>query len=169
MEDIIIQRIVLGLGSNLGDREANINYAIDLLVDKNILSKIIVSSIFKNPALLKENSPKEWNIEFYNVAVIGWTSYSPTKLLKKIKEVEILVGRKKREIWAPREIDIDILAYGNKVFQNDELVIPHKDLLNRDFALLPLSEVWPEWKFPVKGKYYNISVNELTKIFLNNK
>jgi 7,8-dihydro-6-hydroxymethylpterin-pyrophosphokinase len=63
--------------------------------------------------------------------------------------------------WGPREIDLDILAYADTVLESEALTLPHGGLLTRDFALLPLSEVAPEWRYPASGKYHGMRPEEL--------
>jgi len=73
-------------------------------------------------------------------------------LFKFIKSVEQQVGRKVTTKWGPREIDLDILFFNDIVYSDDEIAIPHKDLLNRDFVLVPLSEIAPELIHPLMNK-----------------
>jgi len=142
--------IVLGLGSNQGDREVFLQSAIAKL--KNILTNVKVSNIYDSPALLPENAPPEWNINFLNMAIAGECKLSPKELLNKVKELELGLGRKYRGHWSPREIDIDILAYNNLIINEENLQIPHKFLLERDFAIIPFSEIYPDWIHPIIGK-----------------
>src|SRR3989338_4556702 len=140
-------RIIFGLGSNLGNRKLNINKA-HLLLEENLeLKNIKTSKIFENKALLKPNSPKEWNIDFFNIALsadINLTTFSPQKILEIIKNIEKEIGRQEREAWAPREIDIDILAIADLIINLDEkLQIPHKSLVERNFFLKTFAEIEP--------------------------
>ena len=73
-------------------------------------------------------------------------------MFKFLKSVEQQVGRKVRTKWGPREIDLDILFYNDMVFSDDEITIPHKDLLNRDFVLVPLCEIAPDLIHPIMNK-----------------
>lgn len=132
---------VLGLGTNVGDRLANIAAAVRSLA--GILRDVRVSPIYESEALLLPGSPEEWNLPFYNIALHGKTALSPVELLRKIKEIEQALGRKDRGRWAPREIDIDLLSWGNLKVELPDLTIPHKGLLERAFALLPLFDVAP--------------------------
>ena len=152
--------VVLGLGSNLGDRLNYLEMAISKLQKMKVIENISLSSIHQTKALLLENSPKEWDLDFMNMAVRGITKLSPFELLAAIKNIEQIIGRKHTERWSPREIDIDILAYGEEVMHG-ELIIPHEHLLNRPWAIGPLSEVYPSWKYPVPGPYYQLSAKEI--------
>lgn len=158
--------IILGIGSNLGDRAAYIAHAINLL--SKILSEIRISSIYESEALMPEGAPISWNIPFLNLAISAKTELSPASLLKKIKQIEKKVGRKKSyKRWSPREIDIDILAFGKKNITTKDLTIPHKNLLERAFFLLPMQDIAPDWKYPVRGKNHGKTIRTLVKSCLD--
>ncbi len=134
---------VLGLGTNVGDRLGNIAAAVRRLA--GVLRDIRVSPVYESDALLLPGSPEEWNLPFYNIALYGKTPLSPVELLNQVKKIEQELGRQDRGRWAPREIDIDILAWGTLKVDLPELTIPHKGLFERAFALLPLFDVAPEF------------------------
>jgi 2-amino-4-hydroxy-6-hydroxymethyldihydropteridine diphosphokinase len=137
--------IVLGLGSNLDDRNNYLEQAITKLKEKNILDNITCSTIIESKAALLPNSPDEWDLDFLNMAVRGYTNLTPNELLESIKEIEKELGRKVSAPWSPRIIDIDILIYGDQVIKTDELIIPHPELMERPWALNPLLEIFPDW------------------------
>ena len=95
--------------------------------------------------MLLPNSPKEWNVEFFNIAFsadIDLQKFSPEKILEIVKEIEKNLGRKEREKWAPREIDIDILAIGDlRISLGEKLTIPHPGLMERDFFIQTVKEI----------------------------
>ncbi len=155
--------VVLGLGSNLGDREKYLKEAILQIEKQGLLKDIILSSIITAKAMLPENGPKEWDIDFLNMAVRGKTILTAQELLKKIKKIEIEMGRMHRERWAPREIDIDILVYGEEVIEEDHFTVPHKHLLERSWAIGPLAEVYPDWQYPILGACYKIFAKDIVK------
>jgi len=128
---------------------AHLRAAVALL--SRVLTDMRVSTVYRSPALLPEGAPAEWNIDYYNMAVAGKSSLSPQQLLAQVKAVEQSLGRVFRGVWGPREIDVDILAMDGLQLQSPELIIPHKGLLQRDFALLPLAEIVPEWNCPATG------------------
>ncbi len=140
-------RIVFGLGSNLGDRNFYLDEAVLELTQQLFLSNSKTSAIFRNPAMLLPNSPKEWDVEFFNIAFsadINLQKFSPEKILETVKKIEKNLGRKERERWAPREIDIDILLIeGVKIELGEKLTIPHRDLFNRDFFVKTVEEIEP--------------------------
>lgn len=154
-----MNRIVFGIGSNLGDRELFIKNAITKLTQKLQLKNPKSSQILQNKALLLANSPKEWDIDFFNIAFSGNINlelFSPLKILKIIKEIEEEIGRIDRGKWSPREIDIDILAIDNlKIDESNILQIPHLELFNRDFFMVPFLEIEPEILQKIKSNYQN--------------
>jgi len=141
----VVKRIIFGLGSNLGDREFYLDTAVAELERELLLSNSRKSKIFKNPAMLLPNSPKEWDVEFFNIAFsadIDLQKFSPEKILEIVKKIEKNLGRREREKWAPREIDIDILAIGDlRISLGDKLTIPHPGLMERDFFIQTVKEI----------------------------
>jgi len=153
--------IVLGLGTNLGDRSTHLNLAIKEL--ETCISGLQRSSIYETKALCPSDAPREWNRPFLNMAVMGESDLEPHQLLEKIKQIEIKRGRQHRKRWAPREIDIDILIWDDMVINKDGLQIPHSQLLERDFVLGPLAELLPHWEYPVHGNFFRKKVWELAR------
>jgi len=135
--------IVIGLGSNVGERGAMLDAALAEL--GRILENMNISGRYETTALLLPDSPLEWNIPFLNMAASGETSLKPQDLLAELKHIEQKLGRVDRGRWAPREIDLDILAYGDVEMNTPELTIPHAALFDRYFALAPFAEVAPNW------------------------
>ena len=90
------------------------------------------------------------------------TNLSPQDLLKKCQQIEISLGRIRRGHWGSREIDIDILSYGSRIIDNYDLVIPHPEIENRSFVLMPMLELSPEWLHPETG----ITIKELWENWL---
>ena len=146
----------LGLGSNLGDRKEYLSMACNQLRSK-ALKEFRASSIYESEPLLKMPQPK-----YFNMVVCGLTVLSPQELLKKCQQIEISLGRVQRERWGCREIDIDILSYGNRIIDNDDLVIPHPEIENRSFVLMPMLELSPDWFHPETG----IKIKELWESWL---
>ena len=135
----------LGLGSNLGDRKEFLSMACNQLRSEAV-REFRESSIYESEPLLKMPQPK-----YFNMVVCGLTFLSPQKLLKKCQQIEISSGRIRRKRWGSREIDIDILSYGSRVIDKDDLVIPHPEIENRSFVLMPMLELSPEWLHPRTG------------------
>ncbi len=131
--------IGIGLGSNIGDKPANIAAALARLQASGAVEVTAVSSIYRTAP---------WGYldqeDFANACALGTTRLAPAALLAEIKAVEAEIGRKEGPRWGPRLIDIDILFYGDEVFDSAELVLPHKELFNRGFVLAPLAEIAPD-------------------------
>lgn len=162
-------RVILGLGTNLGDRLGFLSQAIGQLTDGDApsLTDIMLSSIYESKALLPENAPTSWDISYYNMAVSGVTQRTPEEMLTHIKAIEHQLGRRPSDRWSPREIDIDILAWGDVVMDTPLLTIPHKGVLERDFVLLPIADIAPKWCYPVLGKDYSRPASQLAERFKN--
>lgn len=148
-------RIVFGLGSNLGDRQQNIYSAINLLTIHLHLSKTKTSFFLVNPPLLPENHPKEWELDFLNVAFsadINLSLFPILSVLHICQSIEQQIGRnsesitkKEQKKWAPREIDIDILLLDNlQIKYQNILQIPHYQLNNRSFFLETVKDIEPK-------------------------
>jgi 2-amino-4-hydroxy-6-hydroxymethyldihydropteridine diphosphokinase/dihydropteroate synthase len=139
-------KILLGFGSNLGDRKQNIKDAIGQF---NFIDK--VSSPYETKALLPEGAPLSWDLHYINVVASGNLEITDAHkdllaLLAKIKQYERRAGRDQQAPrWSPRVIDIDILACGFIKLNTEELIIPHPQFLNRDFTLEPAKEIEPEF------------------------
>jgi 2-amino-4-hydroxy-6-hydroxymethyldihydropteridine diphosphokinase len=133
--------IYLALGSNMGDSAALIDQAVKLLREK--VSDIKQAPLYHSKAYGYTDQP-----DFFNTALFGQTELGPEELLEFVKEVEREVGRVKRFRWGPREIDIDIIFYGNETIDHPHLHIPHADFANRDFVLKPLCDLNPDFKDP---------------------
>ena len=146
----------LGLGSNLGDRKEFLNMACNYL-SSEVITGFRASSIYESEPLLKMKQSK-----YFNMVVCGLTVLSPKDLLKKCQQIEISLGRIRREHWGSREIDIDIISYGNRTINKDNLVIPHLEIQNRSFVLMPLLELSPKWLHPENG----ITIKELWENWL---
>lgn len=155
------QRVLLGLGSNVGDRRDMLRRAVWLLAPD--LSDVLLSNIYESPALLPEGAPAEWNIPFLNMCLSARTHLTPQALFERCKTVEAELGRQVRGYWGPREIDIDLLAYGQRVLNSPELTIPHPRLLERDFVLLPLCEIAGAWCYPVAGEHEGKSLEQIAR------
>lgn len=138
---------VLGLGANTGNRLKYLTKAVREL-SEHVLHALEVSPIYESRAILPDGAPESWDMPFLNMAVRGETHLSPESLLKQVKYIEHKVGRRPRGEWGPREIDIDILIYEDLCIDTGDLVIPHKHLCERSFALVPLADLVPNWRFP---------------------
>jgi 2-amino-4-hydroxy-6-hydroxymethyldihydropteridine diphosphokinase len=143
--------ILLALGSNLGNREEFLAAA-RMVLGMFDVEIIKASAMMETPALVPEGAPSDWNIPYLNQVIVVKTYLQPMDLLSCIKHIEADLGRKPAARWAPREIDIDILAYDDLLMVEDVLTLPHPQMDVRDFVLKPLVEIAPDWVHPVLGK-----------------
>lgn len=141
--------VYLGLGTNLGDKAANLHAAVHLISGK--IGKVISLSSFYATA--------PWGFEsensFLNAAICVETSLSPLEVLHRTQEIERTLGRTHKStggIYHDRIIDIDLLLYNKGIIQTPELTIPHPLMLQRDFVMNPLVEIAPDVVHPVFGK-----------------
>ena len=139
------QGVFIGLGSNLGDRRLNIADALDRI------RKLPGTRILKESSLYESEPHGDAKTWFVNGVIEVETEFSPENLLKKLKGIESAMGRKrvKGKRWGSRIIDLDILFYTNLVVRKRSLKLPHPEIANRRFVLLPLSELAPQLIHPV--------------------
>lgn len=137
----------LGLGSNIGER---------ITFMEKALSGI---SRIKNTDIIKSSSVYEtepWGYteqnDFLNCTVEISTGLEAAELLAEIKEIENKAGRSPGKKWSEREIDIDLLFYGNEIIENDFMIVPHRQIENRKFVLIPLAEIAPDFIHPLLNK-----------------
>lgn len=137
----------IGLGSNMGEREEYLYGAIEAL---NAHPEIEVKKI----STFIETKPygNEKQDDFLNGAIKIETMLSPIQLLDVCQKIEDDFGRERTEQWGPRTLDIDILIYDDQIIETERLVIPHPDMMNRDFVLRPMKEIAPSFMHPVTGK-----------------
>lgn len=136
-------RVYMGLGSNLGDREGFIRAAIEALERAPQLRVVRRARLYESQPLGVTDQP--W---FLNTVVELETTLSPRELLARCKQIERALGRQDRERYGPREIDLDILLYGDIVLHEPDLIIPHPELHRRRFVLVPLLELAPQQIHP---------------------
>ena len=141
--------VYIQLGSNIGERESFITKSMHK-VECNIGKIITASSIFETTAWGNENQNN-----FLNSVIEIKTPFDAFTVLQKSQEIENNLGRKRSDKWGERTIDIDILFYNNKIINTKELIIPHPLIQKRNFVLVPLSEIAPNYKHPILKK--NIS------------
>ena len=137
----------LGLGGNVGDRFHYLQRAVDLLDADRRTQVRAVSCVYETEAVTAEGDEQS-QPPYYNLAVRVTTTRSPLALLDLCAQVEGRLGRVRGTRWGPRTIDVDVLLYGDRVLRGRRLVVPHPRLLERAFALVPLTEVAPGWHLP---------------------
>ncbi len=138
--------VYLGLGSNVGDRTAQLRTAEELI--RQHIGKIVRRShLYETEPW---GNPKQ--DAFLNRVVMVNTTLAPRELLEAIAKIERQMGRQRKEKWGPRVIDIDILFYWRRVIRDKGLEIPHPELHKRAFVLVPLLELAPDLEHPILKK-----------------
>jgi 2-amino-4-hydroxy-6-hydroxymethyldihydropteridine diphosphokinase len=140
------KKLVLSLGSNLGNRYAYLLRTIQK-IEKYFNSKPVIAHFYETPPWGNENQSR-----YINTAIYLHTDIPIDQCLKKVQAIEKEMGRLKTEKWGPRMIDIDILFYEDDVVEIDELVVPHQYLHQRAFVLKPLQDILPNFIHPLKNK-----------------
>jgi 2-amino-4-hydroxy-6-hydroxymethyldihydropteridine diphosphokinase/dihydropteroate synthase len=153
--------VVLGLGSNLGDRLASLRLALRALAKIANFRIEQVSPVYLSDALLPEDGSSSWDLPYLNLAIRCQTTLTPLELLQHTKNIEIALGRVPGKNWAPRPVDIDILAWDDLIQFDDKLHVPHEHLHTRPFALWPLADVAPRWIYPLKNAFYGKTATEI--------
>lgn len=135
----------VALGSNLGDRDANLREALYRLTAEGDVTLLRVSRFIDNPAV---GGPTD-SPPFLNAAAAVDSTLPPLILLQRLLDIEQAMGRLRTVRWAPRLIDLDLLLYGDEILQTPQLTLPHPLLHERAFVLQPLAEVVPHAVHPV--------------------
>jgi 2-amino-4-hydroxy-6-hydroxymethyldihydropteridine diphosphokinase len=141
-----VDRVVIALGSNVGDRAAHLDFAVSRLRD--LLSDLRVSSYHET---VPQGVPGEQPL-FLNAVVAGETNLDPRGLLGKLLAIEQERGRERPHVGAPRTLDLDLVLFGDQVVESGELIVPHPRFRERSFVLEPLVEVAADARDPVTGR-----------------
>lgn len=138
------QLAYIGLGGNLGDRKANIDRAVEMLKTTPGIDSLRKSELLETEPLDQAEQP-----EYLNTVAELRTGLDPNALLKKMFEIEQALARQRREKWAPRTIDLDLLLYGDEVIETEELTVPHSRMHLRSFVLKGMCELNADLRHPV--------------------
>ncbi len=147
----IIYRTYLHLGSNVGDRLGNLLKA-KFVIQRKIGHIQLLSQVYETEAWGNTNQSS-----FYNQALLIRTEMTAQQVLDTIHEIENQLGRQRDEHWGPRTIDIDILFFEHEIMNTRKLTLPHPRLHERNFVLVPLEEIAPDFIHPILNK----SIKEL--------
>ena len=147
--------VYIGLGSNLGGDLAspkqNIASAIDALGEIQSTQMISASSFYES----KPVGPQDQG-DYINAVVKLETDLDETELLDSLQAIENDHGRERKQHWGPRTLDLDILLFGDQIIHDERLTIPHSELCNRPFVLVPLAEIEPDCVIPEKGQVADV-------------
>ena len=154
-----MQTVYLGLGSNKGKRISYIEKAIEEI------SGLPETKIFVRSGIYETEPWGNIEQEDYLNSVIGiQTQLNAEDLLKELKSIEKHIGRKENKKWSEREIDIDLLFYGNEIIDKDHMKVPHGQIENRRFVLVPMNEIAPGFMHPVFKKSISQLLEDTTDI-----
>ncbi len=148
------KNIFLLLGSNVGDRLANLRQAIGS-IENQLEIVLIKSQVYETGAWGKKDQSN-----FLNQAVQVESTLSPERLLSKIQLIEESMGRTRTEKWGERIIDIDIIYFGNEIINRPDLMVPHPLMQERRFVLVPLVEIAPYFIHPQRQKSNTVLLSE---------
>ena len=137
--------VFIALGSNLGDRAANLQAAIEALEPE--VHTLKCSPVYETPPWGYSDQP-----QFLNQVVEAETDLPPLALLEYMKKIEVQLGRQETFRFGPRLIDLDIIFYDREVIDSPPLIIPHPRLAERGFVLMPLADLAPDFRHPILGE-----------------
>lgn len=149
-------RAFIGLGSNLGDREATIRAALEAIADLPQTDLVRVSSLYDTEPVGEIEQPN-----FLNAAALVDTELDARQLLWNLKLVEKRLGRVRTQPWGPRTIDLDLLLFGDQIIEDADLRVPHPEIIRRSFVLVPLVELEPRLVHPGTGETMASHLNRL--------
>ena len=151
------QRFAVGLGSNLGDRVANLRLGLRAVAAH--ATDLAVSAVY-------ETEPVHFEAQgaFLNACCVGSTRLTPNQLLSDLQDAERRAGRRRgAPRYGPRELDLDLLLFGDLTLESEHLVVPHPRLRDRAFVLAPLAEIAADWVVPAAGDQQPATVRELAE------
>jgi 2-amino-4-hydroxy-6-hydroxymethyldihydropteridine diphosphokinase len=148
------QRAAIALGANLGDRHATLEEAIRRIGQE--IGRIAARSRWhETPALMRPDDPAKEHPAYLNGVVVALTELTPPSILARLQLIERSLGRNRaaeQGRWQPRPIDLDLIAVEAEVLDLPDLRLPHPEMQNRAFVLVPMAEVWPDWRHPRLGR-----------------
>ena len=154
--NLVWSDVCLGLGSNMGDKRAHIDYAVDRLNACEHCRDVTVSQYYDTPPYGVTEQD-----DFLKACVRMYTYLTPAQLLDMCLEIERERGRERSLRWGPRTLDIDVLLYGQEVISTPDLTIPHVDMDRRKFVLQPLSDIAGDVIHPLTGKSIRRMLEEI--------
>jgi 2-amino-4-hydroxy-6-hydroxymethyldihydropteridine diphosphokinase len=143
----------VALGANLGDRQATLAQAVDL-IGEEIGPAEASSAWLETEALIHPDDPATAYPPYLNGVLVARTALEPEEILRRLHAIEARLGRdRSRETarWRPRAVDLDLVALEDTVVDTPALRLPHPEMHRRRFVLAPMAEVWPDWRHPRLG------------------
>lgn len=156
-------KVAIGLGSNLHQPERQVCQALQALDELPCSRLLKVSSLYFSRPQGPADQP-----DYVNACAVLETQLVPLELLDALQAIEQRMGKVKKRHWGERIIDLDILLYDDQVIQSERLIVPHPWMHQRDFVLLPLAEIVPEWRIPGVG-YVEDALAQLPETFVYKK
>lgn len=143
---VVVMRVYIGLGSNIGDRAGQIAAALGALQATDGVEVVAFSHLYETEPVGELDQPR-----FLNLAAVVETVLEPLEVLEAAKAIERRLGRQRRPRWGPREIDIDLILWEGREMASEMLTLPHPEFRTRAFVLAPLAEIAPDAVDPVTG------------------
>ena len=151
-----VAEVLVGLGSNLDGPARQIEVAFGLLQAIDDTTLVATSSLYRSAPLGGIEQP-----DFVNAAALLTTARDPRAFLGQLQSIERARGRERGEIhWGPRVLDLDLLAYGGRSIDEPGLTVPHPGIASRNFVLLPLREIAPDFEIPGLGRVGDLPVDD---------
>lgn len=150
------ERVLVALGGNVGDRWGRMIRAVRAVAELPDTRVVRVSPVYETSPV----GPAQK--DFLNAAMEVRTALAPSDLLRRLKKIERALGRRRRHSWGPREIDLDIIFYGDSAGRGEGIDWPHPRFRERKFVLRPLCDVAPEFRDPVTGRTVRVLLRRLT-------
>lgn len=161
---VVQQRVVLSLGSNLGDRLENLQEAIDTLFDAPGLEFVALSPVYETAPYGGPEGDIPEQDDFLNVILAADTRLAPRTLLERVLNIENSMQRVREVRWGPRTLDIDIVMFGNVTLDEPDLVLPHPRAHERAFVLVPWADLEPDVLLPGHGKVADLAAKALRAV-----
>jgi len=150
-----VAEVLVGLGSNLDGPASQVETAFGMLAAIDRTDLVAKSSLYRSTPLGGIEQP-----DFVNAAALLTTELDPRAFLEELQAIELARGRERGEVqWGPRVIDLDLLAYDGLALDEPDLTVPHPGIAARNFVLLPLREIAPDFRIPGLGRVRDLPVN----------
>ena len=149
-----MHRYIIALGSNLGERADTMRKARSILAEE--YGQVLASSgLYRSAAVIHPDSDYQDQSDYLNAAILFKTELGAVELLKALQQIERRLGRMRESEntpWPPRYIDLDIVSAGTMTLSTESLTIPHPEAAKRDFVLLPIADIQPDFQHPLSGQ-----------------